>query len=155
MRAFLKQISIFTFLLYYLFVSTGVNIKLHYCEGEVSDIAVISNHTSCDIHQENTCISDCNISHLDHNNNNNNSIYNTPHQCCSNEEIYVALIPYFNLSLESKVDDTKALATDLIFEDNIENCNNQFSHEAYNQKYGLESSYPPPYIAYQQLVIYS
>jgi len=118
MRAFLKQISIFTFLLYYLFVSTGVNIKLHYCEGEVSDIAVISNHTSCDIHQENSCISDCNISHLENNNNNN---YITPHQCCSNEEVYVALIPYLYFSLESKADDTKALATELIFEDNIEN----------------------------------
>ncbi len=151
MKDFLHKIFIVAFMLYYIVIASGVNIKLHYCEGEISDFAVNTNSISCDMHHEDPCESDVCVSHIadEH----INCEFDNPHQCCSNQEVYIALKSLLNFSSKNfKIQNPEL---EIINNFNIEEISKDNITDIIITHNYIDNSYPPPYVAFQQLLVYS
>lgn len=150
MKSILNQISVFVFLLYYILVSTGVNIQFHYCDGEVSDFAVISNSVYCNTHDSSSCEDNaCDITIESHN---HQGEFDLPHQCCYNDEVYIALNTELNISHRNFTIKNTTLELEIIDVDDSDNQPIEINN--YREK-NSKTSYPPPYLAFQQLLVYS
>ena len=152
MKIFFKQISIIAFLIYYITISSGINISLHYCEGELSDIAIITHNTNCQIHNSNSCEGSACMKQL------NNASHHQceaeeQHQCCDNTDVYLALetkslFSEFNFSIENKaVEIVITIVSDKIYNKSLVSYN--------KSKTKTKVSYPPPYLAFHKLILYA
>ena len=151
MKNLLQKISIIAFVLYYIVIASGVNIKLHYCEGEISDFAVNTNSTFCEMHQEDSCEGGSCDSHIK--DAHMHCEFDSPHHCCSNEEVYIVLKSRLNFSSKNfKIQNSEI---EIIQNSEIDEVSNDDISEIIIAHNSLEYNYPPPYVAFQQLLVYS
>ncbi len=152
MKELLQKISIITFMLYYIVIASGVDIKLHYCEGELSDFAINSNNTFCEIHQEDSCEGGSCDSHID--DQYMHCELDLPaHHCCSNQEVYIALNSLITFSSKNfKIQNSEI---ELVNNTQIEKVFNDDITEIIINHNTIDYNYPPPYLEFQQLLIYS
>lgn len=138
-------------MLYYIVIASGINIKLHYCEGKISDFAVNTNSTFCKMHQTESCDGGSCDSHIE-----SESLhceFDIPHHSCSNQEVYIALNSLINFSFKnfkiqnSELDILNNIVIEDMFDDDITEI--VISHQS------LDYNYPPPYLAFQQMLVYS
>ena len=75
--------------MYFIGVTTGVNLSLHFCEGKVADVSILENSGSCNISSTGSCHDDaCHVQFTEqrqscHTDNTDN--------CCTDEYIYITL----------------------------------------------------------------
>jgi len=152
MKSLFKQISTIVFLMYYIVISSGINISLHYCAGELSDIAIITHNTYCQMHDSDSCEGTACVSHLDEPSHHQCEV-ETQHQCCDNTDVYVALESKFIFSEYNVATESKSFEIAIIdIEDSINN-DEKASYYTNNKEQNI--SYPPPYLAFHKLILYA
>lgn len=144
----LKQLFTLGFVIYFLGISLGFSLNLHYCNGEVADVALFGYDTTCGMHKSQPCELNVNqdAGHSCH-------CYNIS-SCCSDLSVYLHfeslpiisqhsfdIIPfefqqYFSIALPSE---------EQIEETSLTNFRG-------NEK---PPSFPPPYISYNQRLVYA
>jgi len=152
MKVLFKQISTLLFLMYYVVISSGINISLHYCEGELSDIAIITHNTYCQMHDSDSCEGNACANHLDKPSRNQCEL-ETQHQCCDNTDVYLAfeiksIFSESNFSIESQTTELINIDDDTFAESADDNSN----YDSNNER---KLSYPPPYLAFHKLILYA
>ena len=150
MKNTIKQISTILFLMYYVVLSAGMNISFHYCEGGLSDVAIMNNSTYCELHSAKSC--DTGICdhieieglHCD---------ADEAHHCCSNENLYLTLdiSPIFSMTNFN----IQNIEIDIETIDNNTEIEEIIISESTNFIFQKKQSYPPPYLAFHSLVFYA
>ena len=130
--------------MYFLFISTGLTLNLHYCEGEIENIAFFDQKADCKMHKEDLCkMAHCQMNH---------HTKNSPN-CCTDKSIYLHLdskpiVSSLNISLcatELEVENQSNVAL-------LDEIGDQ-QPPAFLIKH-LET-YPPPFILFHQLLVYA
>jgi len=150
MKSLFKQISTIAFLMYYVAISSGINISLHYCAGELSDIAIISHNTYCQMHDSNSCEGSC-VSSTE--TTHHQCEVEEQHQCCDNTDVYVALEANPLFSERNFIVESNALKFDIL--ELLNNIETQDEVIICNCNTEAIVSYPPPYLAFHKLILYA
>lgn len=154
----LKKISVIGFVIYFLGISIGLTFNLHYCEGEIADVAFFTEEAVCEMSDidRHSHHSDCpeGSCHIDLNDDFQNGQSTIIHHCCSDKSIF--------LHIESKpiISFSKISITIPIIELDREVVlhNKHIAELVLDNNYiplDYLDSYPPPFIIFQQLLVYS
>ncbi len=151
MNKIVKQISTIAFLLYFIGVTTGVNLSLHLCEGKVADMSLMENTIGCHASSGDGCHTDaCNMQIAEE-----QQIYKmlNSKQCCSDKQVYIALeasslFSSYNFSFDASIINIIGIEQkDVDVKSDILNLLSESDY--------VRISYPPPYLVFQKLIFYS
>ena len=147
----IKQLSTLGFMVYFLGMSLGMALNLHYCEGGVADFAFLNNTANCDSHHPVDSGNDICLIHTD--NLIQHCSTSDQHNCCSDKSIYLhfdskLLISTYNHSFNALA---VLLCHKIVIDDLVEEAifiEASFFLEQVDSK-------PPPFILFQQLLVYA
>ena len=146
----LKQFFVLSFMVYYLGLSLGLSINLHYCEGKVASIAFLTEKASCSKH-DNSCESICKS---EQSTIINHCLRLNKQQCCVNKNLYLhfestPVVPVFNPDFNAKVIELYA-SIKVIRVINTATLSSEAPFDFIESE-----SYPPPFLLFQQFLVYS
>ena len=151
MNKIVKQISTIVFLLYFIGVTTGVNLSLHFCEGKVADMSLMENTVDCHAISGDGCHSDA--CHMQIAEEQQTCKMLNFKQCCSDKQVYIALeasslFSSYNFSFDASIINVIGIEQeDVEVKSDIMNL--------FSESHDVKISYPPPYLAFQKLIFYS
>ena len=151
MKKIIHKISTVVFLLYFIGVTMGINLSIHFCGGEVADISVLQDVGHCDIGEGTSCNS--NLCHTLNTEKHKGCHSDAEHNCCSDKHVFIALetpllFSSYNFSFDSSVQELLDNKIEII------EVNTGFP-KSFSDSEKTQVSYPPPYLVLHKLIFYA
>ena len=136
--------------MYFIGVTTGVNLSLHFCKGKVADVSLMVSTVGCNASNGDACHTTCHIQMAEQHKSCNML---DSKQCCSDKQLYIALEASSLFSSYNYSFDASIINLIGVVQEDVEvksDILNLFSESG-----DVRISYPPPYLAFQKLIFYS